>query len=129
MDPAGAPPGLAMDAGGRDDPVVSHDAAVPAELPGRLGRSDGASGAVPDRTIVGEAQNMTARKSLWTTEHETNLLAWRSEIARSVSTPWLAQPLAVCAPDLLPRVAACHTLLRALPRSTRRAWQRRLARS
>lgn len=72
---------------------------------------------------------MTAPSALWASESEASLLAWQSEIARSVPTPWLAQALAGRAAGLLPRVAACHSQLRALPRSTRRAWQRQLARS
>ena len=62
-------------------------------------------------------------------ENEATLLAWQSEIARSAGTPWLAQALAARVTDLLPRVARCHTQLRTLPRRTRRAWQRQLARS
>src|SRR5262245_5350319 len=72
---------------------------------------------------------MSAHNPLRFSEHEATLLAWQAEIARSAETPWLAQALAGPVTDLLPRVAKCHTQLLALPRRTRRAWQRSLARS
>ena len=72
---------------------------------------------------------MIPQNPLRRSENETTLLAWQSEIARSAKTPWLAEALAARVTDLLPRVARCHTQLRTLPRRTRRAWQRQLARS
>ena len=72
---------------------------------------------------------MIPQNPLRRSENETTLHAWQSEIARSAQTPWLAQALAARVTDLLPRVARCHTQLRTLPRRTRRAWQRQLARS
>ena len=72
---------------------------------------------------------MSPRHPLRFSENETTLSAWQAEIARSATTPWLAQALAARVTDLLPRVARCHTQLRTLPRRTRRAWQRQLARS
>ena len=72
---------------------------------------------------------MIPQNFLRRSENEAILHAWQSEIARSAKTPWLAQALAARVTDLLPRVARCHTQLRTLPRRTRRAWQRQLARS
>ena len=72
---------------------------------------------------------MSSQNRLRLPEHEAALYAWQSEIARSGQTPWLARALAARVTDLLPRVARCHTQLRTLPRRTRRAWQRQLARS
>ena len=72
---------------------------------------------------------MISQDPLRHSENEATLHAWQSEIERSAPTPWLAQALAARVSDLLPRVTTCHTQLRALPRRTRRAWQRQLARS
>ena len=63
-------------------------------------------------------------------ENEATLLVRGSPRSHDrLGTPWLAQALAARVTDLLPRVARCHTQLRTLPRRTRRAWQRQLARS
>ncbi len=58
---------------------------------------------------------MSSQNPLRLFENEATLLAWQSEIARSAQTPWLAQALAACATDLLPRIARCHAQLRTLP--------------
>ncbi|HEY2988123.1 MAG TPA: right-handed parallel beta-helix repeat-containing protein [Candidatus Binatia bacterium] len=57
---------------------------------------------------------------------ETIVAAWDSQIAE---TPWLAQSAAAQSADLFPRFATCYAKLRALPRGSRRALQRQLARS
>ncbi len=72
---------------------------------------------------------MSPQNPLRLSENGATLHAWQFEIARSAQTPWLAQALAARVTDLLPRVARCDTQLRTLPRRTRRAWQRQLARS
>ncbi len=51
--------------------------------------------------------------------------AWDSQIKEADKTPWLADTLAECESDLFARFAACYAELRALPRSARRALQRR----
>jgi hypothetical protein len=55
--------------------------------------------------------------------------AWDSQIKDVDKTPWLAGTLTECGGELFVRFAACYAELRALPRSARRALQRRLARS
>jgi hypothetical protein len=51
--------------------------------------------------------------------------AWDSQVTEADTTPWLTE----CGGELFTRFAACYAELRALPRSARRALQRRLARS
>jgi len=60
---------------------------------------------------------------------ESVTTAWKSQLAEAENTPWLAQTLTGRASELFPRFVAAYTELRALPRSARRAVQRRLARS
>src|SRR5262245_32109053 len=55
--------------------------------------------------------------------------AWESQIKEAVDTPWLAETLRVSGEELFRRFAVCYAELRALPRGTRRALQRRLAQS
>ena len=55
--------------------------------------------------------------------------AWDSQVKEADKTPWLAGTLTECGDELFARFAACYAELRALPRSARRALQRRLARS
>src|SRR5262245_13032604 len=55
--------------------------------------------------------------------------AWDSQVKEADQTPWLAGTLMECNDELFARFAACYAELRALPRSTRRALQRQLARS
>ena len=55
--------------------------------------------------------------------------AWDSQVKEADKTPWLAGTLTECGGELFARFAACYAELRALPRSARRALQRRLARS
>lgn len=55
--------------------------------------------------------------------------AWDSQLAELAESPILAQAVAKRSADLFPRFAACYAQLRALPRGTRRALQRRLARA
>ena len=55
--------------------------------------------------------------------------AWDSQVKEADQTPWLAGTLTECGDELFARFAACYAELRALPRSARRALQRRLARS
>jgi hypothetical protein len=62
-------------------------------------------------------------------EADVNRLPGPSGIAPSAEMPWLAEVLAPRVSDLLPRVARCHAELLGLPRRTRRACQRQLARS
>lgn len=60
---------------------------------------------------------------------ETIIAAWDSQVADAAETPWLAAALAAESSELFPRFAACYAQLRALPRGSRRALQRQLARS
>jgi hypothetical protein len=53
--------------------------------------------------------------------------AWASQVAEAEKSPWLAQVVARAGSEFFPRFAACYTELRALPRSARRALQRRIA--
>jgi hypothetical protein len=55
--------------------------------------------------------------------------AWDSQVKEADKTPWLAGALTECSDELFARFAACYAELHALPRSTRRALQRQLARS
>ena len=55
--------------------------------------------------------------------------AWDSQVKEADKTPWLAGTLTECGGELFARFAACYAELRALPRSARRALQRRIARS
>src|SRR5215467_1381966 len=55
--------------------------------------------------------------------------AWDSQVKEADNNPWLACTLTECGGELFARFAACYAELRALPRSARRALQRRLARS
>src|SRR6266581_971056 len=55
--------------------------------------------------------------------------AWDSQVKEADKTPWLADTLTECGSELFARFAACYAELRALPRSARRALQRRIARS
>jgi Putative Ig domain len=55
--------------------------------------------------------------------------AWDSQVKEADKTSWLAEKLAMRDSELSSRFAACYAELRALPRSARRALQRRLARS
>jgi hypothetical protein len=55
--------------------------------------------------------------------------AWDSQLKEVDKTPWLAGALTECGDQLFAHFAACYAELRALPRSTRRALQRQLARS
>ena len=48
--------------------------------------------------------------------------AWDSQVKEADTTPWLTE----CGGELFARFAACYAELRALPRSARRALQRRL---
>src|SRR5690349_4172330 len=61
-------------------------------------------------------------------DNDTTMATWQSEIARSGPT-WLAEAVASHDTELAPRISRCHTELTTLPRRTRRAWQRQLARS
>jgi len=60
---------------------------------------------------------------------DTIAAAWDSQVAEAAQTPWLKEELRRCDSDLFPPFAACYAELRALPRSARRALQRRIARS
>jgi hypothetical protein len=60
---------------------------------------------------------------------ETMIAAWDSQVAQAARTPRLAETLAAQSSDLFRRFAARYAELRALPRGSRRALQRRLARS
>jgi len=55
--------------------------------------------------------------------------AWDSQIKEVKHGPWIAAMLNQRGNELFPRFEACYAELRALPRSARRALQRRLARS
>jgi len=55
--------------------------------------------------------------------------AWDSQVKEADKTPWLAGNLTECGDELFARFAACYAELRLLPRSVRRALQRRIARS
>ena len=55
--------------------------------------------------------------------------AWESQIKEADKTAWLADTLKHCGNELFGRFATCYAELRALPRSARRALQRRIARS
>ncbi|MET0500639.1 MAG: hypothetical protein ABW172_03860 [Candidatus Binatia bacterium] len=55
--------------------------------------------------------------------------AWESQVKEVDETSWLAENLAMRESELFARFAACYADLRALPRSARRALQRRIARS
>jgi hypothetical protein len=55
--------------------------------------------------------------------------AWDSQVKNADNTPWLADTLTECGDELFARFAACYAELRALPRSARRALQRRIASS
>src|SRR5215813_1834142 len=55
--------------------------------------------------------------------------AWESQVKEADNNPWLACTLTEYGGELFARFAACYAELRALPRSARRALQRRLARS
>ncbi len=55
--------------------------------------------------------------------------AWDSQVKEADKTSWLAEKLATRESELFARFAACYADLRALPRSARRALQRRIARS
>ena len=55
--------------------------------------------------------------------------AWDSQVKEVDKTSWLAENLAMRERELFARFAACYADLRALPRSARRALQRRIARS
>ena len=59
----------------------------------------------------------------------TIVAAWDSQIKEADHTPWITETLNQRASDLFPRFATCYAELQALPRSARRALQRRLARS
>src|SRR5215475_577868 len=51
--------------------------------------------------------------------------AWDSQVKEADTTPWLTE----CGGEVFTRFATCYAELRALPRSARRALQRKLARS
>ena len=55
--------------------------------------------------------------------------AWESQVKEVDKTSWLAEKLATRESESFARFAACYADLRALPRSARRALQRRIARS
>ena len=55
--------------------------------------------------------------------------AWESQIKEADKTAWLADTLKHCGNELFGRFATRYAELRALPRSARRALQRRIARS
>jgi hypothetical protein len=55
--------------------------------------------------------------------------AWDSQVKEADKTPWLAGTLTESGGELFARFAACYAELRALPRSTRRVLQRRIASS
>ena len=55
--------------------------------------------------------------------------AWDSQVKEADKTPWLTDTLTECGGELSSRFAARYAELRALPRSARRALQRRIARS
>lgn len=55
--------------------------------------------------------------------------AWNTQVKEADQTPWLAGALMECGDELFARFAAFYAELRTLPRSTRRALQRQLARS
>jgi hypothetical protein len=55
--------------------------------------------------------------------------AWDSQVKEADKTPWLADTFTECGGELFSRFAVCYAELRALPRSARRALQRRIARS
>jgi hypothetical protein len=55
--------------------------------------------------------------------------AWDSQVKEADNTPWLAGTLTECGGELFTRFAARYAELRALPRSARRALQRRIASS
>jgi len=60
---------------------------------------------------------------------DTILSAWNSQLAEAARTPLLSRLFLQRRDELLPRFAKSYVQLRALPRRTRRALQRRLARS
>jgi len=55
--------------------------------------------------------------------------AWDSQVKEAALTPGFAEIFLPRGSELFPRFAACYAELRALPRSARRALQRRIARS
>src|SRR5678816_1226070 len=55
--------------------------------------------------------------------------AWDSQVKEADKTPWLAGTLTKCGDELFARFAACYAELTALPRSARRALQRRISSS
>ena len=55
--------------------------------------------------------------------------AWDAQVKEADKTPWLVGTLTECGGELFSRFAACYAELSALPRSARRALQRRIARS
>jgi hypothetical protein len=55
--------------------------------------------------------------------------AWDSQVKEADNAAWFANTLTEHSDELFTRFAACYAELRALPRSARRALQRRLARS
>src|SRR5512147_82977 len=55
--------------------------------------------------------------------------AWDAQLRYGSKNPWLNEALRRCGNELFARFAACYSELRALPRGTRRAVQRRIARS
>jgi hypothetical protein len=55
--------------------------------------------------------------------------AWESQVKEVDKTSWLAEKLATRESELFARFAVCYADLRALPRSARRALQRRISRS
>jgi len=55
--------------------------------------------------------------------------AWDCQMTEAAQTPWLKELLLRRGSDLFPRFAVCYAELRAMPRSARRAVQRRIGRS
>src|SRR6266542_3614194 len=55
--------------------------------------------------------------------------AWDSQVKKANKTLWLAATMTECEGELSSRFAACYAELSALPRSARRAVQRKIARS
>ena len=63
-------------------------------------------------------------------EGDTGVLAaWGEQVAMASRMPSLSRLFVQCGDELFPRFAASYEELRTLPRRTRRALQRRLARS
>ena len=63
-------------------------------------------------------------------ERDTGVLAaWGEQVAMASKMPSLSRLFVQCGDELFPRFAASYEELRTLPRRTRRALQRRLARS